>query len=154
MMCGKIASGKSTLAAQLAAEPATVLVSEDPWLATLFGDEMTSIEDYVGCSAKLRQVIGPHASQVLRSGVSVVLDFHANTVESRQWMRSIFEDAQAAHQLHWLDVPDEDCLARLHARNATSAHPFSVTQDEFARVTRHFAAPAPQEGFNIVLHKK
>ena len=35
MLCGLISSGKSTLAARLAAEPGTVLITEDDWLADL-----------------------------------------------------------------------------------------------------------------------
>lgn len=34
-LCGKIASGKSTLAKQLAKQPRTILLSEDEWLSTL-----------------------------------------------------------------------------------------------------------------------
>ncbi|MFX5960950.1 AAA family ATPase, partial [Acinetobacter baumannii] len=47
MVCGKIGSGKSTLARQLAAQPGTVLVSEDSWLAGLYPGEMQSVGDYV-----------------------------------------------------------------------------------------------------------
>ena len=42
LLCGKIGAGKSTLARQLAARPATVLISEDHWNATLFPDELKS----------------------------------------------------------------------------------------------------------------
>jgi predicted kinase len=43
MMCGKIASGKSTLSAQLAREGAAVVIAEDAWLDVLFADQMQSI---------------------------------------------------------------------------------------------------------------
>ena len=36
LVCGKIAAGKSTLTAELAAQPRTVLISEDFWTARLF----------------------------------------------------------------------------------------------------------------------
>lgn len=147
MMCGKVASGKSTLAAQLSSQAATILISEDRWLEQLFGDEMVSIMDFVRYSGKLRNVIGPHISELLKAGVSVVLDFQANTVEDRTWMRGIFEEAKTAHQLHWLDTPDQECLSRLRARNASGTHPFTVTEDQFRQVTRHFVAPSQDEGF-------
>ena len=51
LLCGKIASGKSTLAAELAAAPGTVLISEDARLAPLYGEEMLSVADYVRCAA-------------------------------------------------------------------------------------------------------
>ena len=36
--CGKIAAGKSTLAAKLAEQEGTVLIAEDAWLAALYAD--------------------------------------------------------------------------------------------------------------------
>ncbi len=91
MVCGKIGSGKSTLARQLAAQPGTVLVSEDSWLAGLYPGEMQSVADYVRCSARLKGLMGAHVQALLDAGVSVVLDFPANTLEGRGWARSVFE---------------------------------------------------------------
>jgi predicted kinase len=152
MICGRIASGKSTLAAALAREPGTVVISEDEWLAALYGDEMTSIADYLRCAARLRGIIGPHVASILTAGTSVVLDFQANTVVARSWMRGIVEQTNAAHVLHLLDVPEEICLARLRARNSQGDHPFAVTEDQFRRISRHFVAPSPEEGFRVLRH--
>jgi len=152
MLCGKIAAGKSTLAARLGSRDGTVLVSEDAWLGALFSDEMTSAPDYLRCSAKLRRAMGPHISSLLNAGISVVLDFPANTVETRDWVRGILGNTTASHRLHLLDVPDEVCLARLRARNARGDHPFAVTDEQFRRFSLHFVAPTPDEGFTIVVH--
>lgn len=152
ILCGKIAAGKSTLAAHLGQLPGTVLVAEDVWLDALFSDQLNSLSDYGRCSSKLRNVMGPHISALLNAGVSVVLDFPANTVEQRNWMRSILERTDASHQLHVLAVSDKVCLARLRARNAQGDHPFAVTEAQFHQFTRHFVAPSPVEGFNLVVH--
>jgi predicted kinase len=153
MICGKIASGKSTLAAELGREAATIKISEDDWLNTLFGEEMKSISDYVRRTTKLRRIMGPQVASVLKAGVSVVLDFQANTVEARNWMRGILEQTDASHVLHVLDVPDEVCLARLQARNAQGDHPFAVTEEQFRQISSYFVAPSPDEKFNVVLHR-
>jgi predicted kinase len=150
LLCGKVAAGKSTLAAQLGRGPRTVVVSEDQWLARLYAGEINSFDDYVRCSAKLRAAIAPHLVALLKAGVSVVLDFHANTVRSRAWMRGLFEEAGAAHQLHFLDLPDEVCRARLRARNASGAHEFRASDEEFDLVTSYFVPPDASEGFNVV----
>ena len=42
MFCGKIAAGKSTLAARLAKAPRTKHVSEDAWLHDLNADQMST----------------------------------------------------------------------------------------------------------------
>lgn len=153
LLCGKIASGKSTLAAELGEARRTVLISEDDWLAALFADEMSSVADYVRCSAKLRAGMGPHIISLLKEGVSVVLDFPANTIENREWMRGLFQSANVEHELHVLEVPDDACRARLRARNAAGDHAFAATDEQFARISKHFLAPTPDEGFNIVTHR-
>jgi len=102
--------------------------------------------------SKLRNIVGPHVVSLLNADVSVVLDFQANTIESRNWMRGILDQTNAAHKLHVLEVPDEICIARLQARNANGEHPFSVTMDQFHQVSKHFVAPSLDEGFNIVMH--
>jgi predicted kinase len=153
LVCGKIAAGKSTLTARLGAMPHTVLVSEDQWLARLYPGEQATLADYVRNATRLRRAIGPHLVALLRLGVSVVLDFPANTIASRAWMRSLFEEAGVAHQLHYLDVPDEICKARLHQRNARGAHEFMVSDEVFDLFTSHFVAPTPEEGFNLILHR-
>lgn len=151
-MCGKVASGKSTLTKTLGCAPGTVVLVEDEWLVALFAEEMASISDYVRCAARLEAAMGPHVVSLLRSGVSVVLDFQANTLARRAWMRSLFEASQAAHVLHFLDTPDAVCKARLRARNAGGGHPFSVTDAQFEQLSRHFVPPYPEEGFNMMFH--
>ena len=152
LLCGKIASGKSTLAASLARGGGAVLIAEDAWLKALYSDQMSSIADYVRCAATLRQVMGPHVVSLLNHGTSVVLDFQANTTEARGWMRGILTRTNAAHQLHVLDVSDQTCLARLHARNAAGDHPFAPTEEQFFQLSRYFTAPSEDEGFTIVRH--
>lgn len=154
LLCGKIAAGKSTLAAQLGNRPDTVLVSEDQWLSRLYPGEMTSVADYVRRSANLRNAMGPHLVDLLKSGVSVVLDFPANTPANRAWMRTIFAEAGTTHQLHYFDVSDAVCKARLRARNASGDHEFAATDAQFDLITSHFVAPTPDEGFNVVIHRQ
>lgn len=152
MLCGKMAAGKSTLTAELGQAPATVVLSEDVWLARLFGAEMKEVADYVRYSQRLRAVIGPHVEELLRQGLSVVLDFPANTLATRAWMKGLFEAAQADHRLHFIDVPDEVCKARLRARNAAAAHEFAPTDAQFDLITSHFVPPSDAEGFKVIRH--
>lgn len=153
MICGKIASGKSTLAGQLAGREGTVMISEDAWLKALFADQLASTADYVRCTARLRAILGPHVAALLKAGVSVVLDFAANTVEVRDWMRGIIEASGASHELHVLEASDATCLARLRARNEGGAHEFAPTEAQFHIVTKHFAPPSPEEEFTLVRHE-
>jgi predicted kinase len=150
LACGKIAAGKSSLCARLAAAPGTILIGEDVWLKRLFGEEMHEVADYVRVAAKLRSAIGPHVVDLLKAGLDVVLDFPANTVATRAWMKGLAEAAGAAHRLHWLDVPDEVCRERLRRRNAAGEHEFAATDAQFDLITRYFQPPGPEEGLEVV----
>ncbi|KIN79561.1 AAA family ATPase [Sulfitobacter mediterraneus] len=152
MLCGKIAAGKSTLARQLGQKPGTVLISEDEWLATLFSDQLDTLDDFARCSRRLRGIMGPHVAGLLKTGVSVVLDFQANTVRSRSWMKGIAEAAGTAYVLHVLDRSDAECLESLRKRNAQGDHAFAVTEDQFHQFSALFEPPQPEEGFEIMVH--
>lgn len=151
LICGKIAAGKSTLAAKLAREPRTVLISEDEWLAALYPGEMHNLADYVRCTTRLRSVMQGHIEQLLRAGCSVVLDFPANTLSSRSWMKTIITNTQAAHCLHYLEVGDDECRHRLKRRNEEGSHQFTINEEEFNQITQYFVPPTVDEGFNVML---
>jgi predicted kinase len=152
LMCGKIAAGKSTLAAKLAEAPNTILISEDQLLARLYPGEITALADYVRCAGRLREAIAPHIKALLREGVSVVLDFQSNTLATRAWARTLFEAAGAEHALHHLRLDDDTCKARLHARNAAGTHDYEASDAEFDQFTSYFVEPGEAEGFNVVVY--
>ncbi|GJJ01696.1 cell division protein ZipA [Duganella rhizosphaerae] len=149
LVCGKIAAGKSTLMSELARAPSTVLISEDKMLATLYPGEIQSLADYVRCTTKLRAALQGLIRDVLAAGSSVVLDFPANTIATRSWMKTLIEDTPAAHCLHYLDVSDEECKRRLRRRNEEGVHQFSTSEAEFDLITQFFVAPTDEEGFNV-----
>jgi predicted kinase len=153
LLCGKIAAGKSTLARRLAERPATLLIAMDHWMSILFPAENRTIEDFARLSARLRGAMGSHVVDILRHDLSVVLDFPANTVTWRSWMRSLITKAGVAHELHVLDFPDAICKERLRQRNDGGEHPYQVSEETFDLFTSYFVLPTPDEGFNIVVHK-
>jgi predicted kinase len=148
---GRLASGKTTLARRLADQEGVVLICEDVWLAQL-SDGISSFEDYLRWSRRWRSVIGPLVIQILRAGASVVLDFAGNTQAERKWVRSLFEEAEVNHLLHYLDVPEEECLARLKIRNETKPEGLyfaTTSEEEFSAIARWFQPPVPEEGFHV-----
>ncbi len=153
LMCGKIASGKSTLAKTLAAEHSAILLSEDQWLSRLYPGEINSVADYLRCAQRIRAVLGPLVIDMLESGVCVVLDFPGNTGPDREWLRNLAQAAKVPHSLHYLEVDDDTCRARLHARNEQGGHDFAATDAEFDLITRYFCVPDAREGLDIVVHR-
>jgi predicted kinase len=142
LLCGKIAAGKSTQARQLASRAGTLLIDMDHWMSILFPVENRTIEDFTRLSARLREAMEPHVIDILREGLSVVLDFPANTVKWRSWMRSLIDEAHVAHELHFLD----------EQRNVSSDHPYQVDERTFDLFTNYFTPPTSDEGFNVIVH--
>ncbi|MEX1035108.1 MAG: ATP-binding protein [Sneathiella sp.] len=154
LLSGKIGAGKSTLANRLARQPGTFLFSEDTLLSELYPGEVKDISDYIRSSIRLKFALKEHIVALLKAGSSVVLDFPANTPDSRRWGRELFEAAGVAHELHYLDIPNTICKSRLRARNKAGEHPFKASDAEFDMFSRFFIPPMPEEGFNVIRHQE
>jgi len=114
--------------------------------------ENKTVADYLRRAPMLCAALKPHIVTLLTNGLSVVLDFPANTPGSRRWMRDIINEANCAHALHFLDVPDDVCRVRMHARNASGAHEYKVSDAQFNEITALFVSPHEDEGFKIIRH--
>ena len=154
-MCGKMAAGKSTLARDLAQREHAVLIVQDEWLDALFPGEITEVPDFIRCSHRLRTAIAPHLQDLLSRGVSVVLDFPANTIAQRAWFRELFGTTNVEHELHFVDTPDHVCKRQLRerTRHLPPGTPWT-TDAEFDAVTAYFQPPSEEEGFNVVRHER
>jgi predicted kinase len=152
-LCGKMAAGKSTLARDLAERENAVLLVQDELLEKLFPGEITDIPEFVKCSSRLKDALGPHICALLSKGISVVLDFPGNTRAQRTWFRELFEQADAEHELHFVDASDELCKSQLKERSKDlpAGTPWT-TAAEFEAITVYFQPPADEEGFNVVRH--
>jgi hypothetical protein len=129
-----------------------VVICEDQWIETL-GLETGSLAKYRESARRCGDVFGPLVEDLLRIGVSVVLDVPANTVNARAWIRALFEAAGADHLLHWIDGSDAECLANVHRRNDERPPGVfwgPVSDDQFRGVLPYIIRPAPDEGFNVV----
>ncbi len=145
-------AGKTTLARELGERARAIVFCEDEWLATLAPERITSLQQYVEVSARIRRLIAPLATRLLELGVSVVFDFAANTPSHRAWVKAIAEASNAAHLLHVLDVPADECRRRLHERNATKPAGLyfgHVSDDLFDAVVQHIVPPRADEGLRL-----
>jgi predicted kinase len=152
LLAGLAGSGKSTLAARLAVEAHALSIAEDDWTSALWPSELTSLEAYRDRSRRLRGVLWPHVGRILGMGVSVVLDFPANTRGQRAALAELLRGSDADHVLHFLDVPVEICHTRVAARNRAGLHLFAPSPEDLDRVARYFEPPSDEEGFNVRRH--
>ena len=146
LLCGKAGAGKSTLAARLADHPDTILLSQDHWTATLWPGELLTVADYIERAARLNAAMTPHLVELLRAGLSLVLDWPANTVAGRAWMRGLADEAGVQCTLHWLDLSDDAAWSRCETRNAAGDHPYRMTRAQFDEITGYFQPPTAGGG--------
>lgn len=150
LLCGKMSSGKSTKAVELRDKMGAILISEDDWLSKLYAEEITSFQDYINYSSRLKPIIKEHVQSILENGVSVVMDFPANTKNQRKWLKEIFYEKSYPHKLIYLEADDEICLNRLKYRRESQPERANFdTPEVFKQVTAYFEEPSLIEGFVI-----
>src|SRR5215831_5956776 len=93
LTCGLPGAGKTALARRLAADRSAVCLTKDEWLWRL-------------------------AQEILRLGLSVVLDFGLWARIERDEMRSAARGLGVGVELHFLDVPIDELWRRIEARNS------------------------------------
>ncbi len=155
--CGKMGAGKSTKSKEYAIENNAVLISEDEWLSALYPQQISSFDDYIKYSALLRPLIKSHVQKILLTGTNVVLDFPANTLKQRAWLKSISKEIDALHLLIYLEVSDEQCLKQIAKRRLEQPdRPAFDTEEMFYHVTKYFEIPLESEELEIkvIAHKK
>ena len=150
LLCGKMASGKTTFSHQIAAQYQALRLSEDEWLAECFPGDVKTIKDYVDYSDRIKPLVAALVTQSLRSGIDVVMDFPANTPQQRAWLLGLAQACQASHQLYWMITSDQECLHRLSIRRAEQPdrRRFDVPE-MFETMSAYFTAPTADESKNI-----
>ena len=113
LTCGLPGAGKTTLAAQLAADRSAVRLTKDEWLWALGS---TPWDEQAG--EKVEHELWRLAREILSLGVSVVLDFGLWARIERDEMRSAARDLGVGVELHYLDVPADELWRRIETRNS------------------------------------
>ena len=149
--CGKMGAGKSTRSRLVARDNNALLIAEDDWLTAHYPELIHTFDDYIKYSALIRPFIKSHVQGLLNTGVNVVMDFPANTVKQRAWFTSLCTETHSKHELWYLDVSDEQCLAQIAQRRVEQPQRAKFdTEAVFRQVTRYFEAPTGSENLNIV----
>ena len=113
LTCGLPGSGKTTLARQLAEHRSAVRLTKDEWLWALGPTPWAT-----RTQEKVNHQLWLLAQEILRLGLSVVLDFGLSARIERDQMRSVARGLGVGVELHFLDVPADELWRRIEARNS------------------------------------
>jgi predicted kinase len=115
LICGLPGSGKTTLANQLSRVRPALRLGEDDWMVQLFASPDGHGEHQ---REAIKRVQWEIATQVARLGVDVVLDWGFWSRRERDDYRARAADLGIPTELRFLDVPRDELIHRLAARNA------------------------------------
>lgn len=141
LFCGLPGSGKTTLAKKLAMDYRAVRLNTDEWMADL-GFDPNDEEMHTKMQTRLWEL----AKEILRSGHDVILENGLWTHAERDDKRRDAEQLGVETELHYLNVPLDELVRRLEARNTASEHGHAVvTQEDIHSYAKIFEAPDDQE---------
>src|SRR3954470_8306450 len=105
--------GKTTLARELERAGGALRLTPDEWMVPLFGLQWA---DFAGKRDVLEGRLVWVGYQVLRAGVSVILDFGCWSPDERYALRAIADLAGADFERHYLTLPEDERRKRATAR--------------------------------------
>ncbi len=141
VLCGLPGSGKSTLAKRLAGDFHALRLCPDEWMAQL-GIDLWDEE----ARDRIESLFWGLAQELLRLGQSVIL-------ESGFWSRADRDEKRlgaralgVAVELRYLEIPTDDLVQRLEARNARGAQGgLAITRTDLEGWLPQFEAPDDDE---------
>jgi len=115
LVCGKIASGKTTYARKLATSLPAILLSTDEIMLPLFGQNPGA--NYHVLLAKVESYVLKKALKIIQLDMNVVLDWGFGTRERRQKVSAFFEERDIKYEWHYMDTSSETLRRNLNKRN-------------------------------------
>jgi predicted kinase len=122
LVCGLPGAGKTRRAKAIAESSGALHLCADEWVTGLG----MSLVDYV-FRPKLQDVLLAHAGELLRRGLSVVIEFGSWHREERERIRQVAVAAGARTELHFLDAPLDELVRRVRQRGGPAAEELATT---------------------------
>ena len=141
LTCGLPGAGKTALARQLAADRSAVRLTKDEWLTALGSNPWET-----PTREKVERELWNLAQEIVRLGLSVVLDFGLWARTERDEMRSAARGLGVGVELHYLDLPTDELWRRIQARNSQPPwESYPIRRADLDRWLRLFQAPEAAE---------
>ncbi|MFK7857511.1 MAG: AAA family ATPase [Granulosicoccus sp.] len=146
IVCGRTGAGKTTYSVSLSREINAVRFSIDPWMQTLFADDMKSL-DYswmIDRVYRCYEQIWDTCEKIFSTGGSVVLDLGFTEKKQRKLFADRANALNIVPEVHFIDAPKDIRKARIDKRNAEKnpeVYAFDVTDTMFSFMEPRFEEP-------------
>jgi len=138
LICGLPGAGKTTRALEIARSTGAIRLCPDEWLEALG----VSLIDY-DFRFRLEPQMLRHAEDLLRAGVSVIIEFGSWGRSEREAIRQIGIRTGAATELHFMDAPIEELAQRVRQRGG--AHAEFLVDKVLLEYSGRFERPTEEE---------
>jgi predicted kinase len=138
LLCGLPASGKTTLARELADAYGAVRLDPDEWELALDVDPFDE-----GFQARLEAAFWELTQRLLELGTSVVLEWGFWARSERDEKREAARTLGVAVELRFVDAPYEELVRRVVARHAAGG--IAITETHMERYRGIFQPPTDDE---------
>lgn len=116
-ICGRICCGKTTYARGLCERYGAVLLSVDEVMLAVFGQYAGERHDEY--AAGVRRYLLAKSVEIIKSGVSVVLDWGFWRRADREEVKAFYAARGIMCEMHYLDICGGEWKKRVDARNAS-----------------------------------
>jgi predicted kinase len=149
LIVGLPCAGKTTFAKQLELEQSALRFTPDEWHTQLFSQDFTldfQHPDHDQRHTLIEEIMWDVAARALQLGTNVILDFGFWAKSEREDYRARATKLGASSVVHFLDVPEQELLARLEIRNANlPAGTFQIPTSKLKEWIQVFQAPTEDE---------
>jgi predicted kinase len=149
-VCGPTGAGKTTYSLSLAEEINVIRFSIDPWMQTLFAQDMTVV-DFDWMMERINRCyeqIWETSSQILKIDGNVLLDLGFTTKEQRDIFVLRGTELGLNAEIHYVDAPASIRKQRVKKRNQEkdpSVYAIEVTDGMFDFMEPRFEVPDKDE---------
>lgn len=148
LIYGKLCSGKTTLAKELARTEGGVVLSSDELMLTIFPEDGLG-NAYDAISSRVTEYLWKKAFEIASAGMDVILDWGFWTERARQEALSRCREKNVPVLRHLIDIPDDEWHRRIDARNravqAGQVQAYPVDEGLYRKFLSRYQPPAADE---------